>query len=214
MVLSNKEATVSYRCPGCGSWVTGIAGVFSLSADMLRLKCPCGGGEMDIVYGKDKKIRMTVPCFVCPTPHSFTLTPQVFFGRELFSLPCPYSAQDLCFIGEKDQVAAATKAADEELSKLFEEAGCENFFGEKREETDPVFTDPQILEIVNFVIRDLDESGEIECKCEKDEGLYEVDVTSDGITVKCEHCGASAVIPVTSTLSAQAFLNCEHLKLN
>ncbi len=213
MVIENKETTVAYRCPGCGSWVTGIAGVFSLSADMLRLKCPCGGGEMDIVYGKDKKVRMTAPCFVCPNPHSYTLTPQIFFSKELFALQCPYSAVDLCFIGDKDKVAEATKASDEELSSLLEEAGCEDFFGTKKEEVDPVFTDPQILEIVNFVIRDLDESGEITCKCEKDEGLYSVDVTGDGVCVKCERCGATADIPVTSTLTAQAFLNCEHLEL-
>ena len=214
MVIDNKETTVSFRCPECGSWVTGITGVFSLSADMLRLKCPCGGGEMDIVYGKDKKVRLTVPCFACPNPHSYTLTSQVFFGKELFSLPCPYSGADLCYIGEKDKVSEAASEADEELARLLEEAGLENIFGEKGDgETSPLFSDPQILEIVNFVIRDLDEAGEITCKCERDEGLYTVDVTDDGVTVKCERCGAKATIPVTSTLTAQAFLNCEHIDL-
>ena len=214
MVLENKESQVSYRCPECGSWVTGIAGAFSLSADMLRLKCPCGGGEMDIVYGKDKKIRMSVPCFTCPQPHNFTLTPQVFFGKELFALSCPYSGVDICYIGKEDEVAAAAKEADEELAQLLEDAGYEDFFNLREEsKTEAIFSDPQILEIVNFVIRDLDEAGEITCCCDEDEGCYAVEVTDDGVCVKCENCGAKALIPVTSTLTAQAFLNCEHLDL-
>ena len=62
MLLNQKETTVSYRCPACGSWVTGIAGLFTLSADMLRLRCPCGcEEELTLVYTKDKKLRDTVP---------------------------------------------------------------------------------------------------------------------------------------------------------
>ena len=76
-----------------------------------------------------------------------------------------------------------------------------------------IFSDPQILEIVNFVIRDLDEAGEISCKCFDDEGCYSVEVTENGIAVVCENCGAKALIPVTSTLTANAFLNCDHLDL-
>lgn len=216
MVMDNKETAVSFRCPSCGSWVTGITGLFSLTADMLRLKCPCGGGEMDIVYTKDKKVRLNVPCFVCPKPHSYTLSPNVFFSRELFSLSCPYSGVDLCYTGDENEVKTASEEADEALHALFEKAGCENYFEEKRageKENEEIFSDPQILEIVNFVIRDLDEAGEIKCRCESDEGLYTVEVTSDGVRVKCENCGASKLIPVTSTITAQAFLNCDRLEL-
>ena len=58
MVLDKKETTVAYRCPQCGSWVASIVGVFSLTADMLRLKCPCGESELTIVNTNDKKIRL------------------------------------------------------------------------------------------------------------------------------------------------------------
>ena len=37
-------------------------GLFALKADMLKLKCECGKSEMSIVYGKDGKVRLTVPC--------------------------------------------------------------------------------------------------------------------------------------------------------
>ena len=105
MVLNQKGTAVSYRCPECGTWVTSIVGVFSLTADMLRLKCPCKGSEMTLLYAKDKKIRLTVPCFLCPQPHSFTVSSQLFFDKDLFALPCAYSGIDICFLG-KEQAAA------------------------------------------------------------------------------------------------------------
>lgn len=212
MILNQKETTVAYRCPECGSWVTGMVGLFSLSADMLRLKCPCGKGEMTMVYTKDKKVRLSVPCFLCPKPHSFTVSSQMFFEKELFALPCAYSGVDICFMGNPDKVAEATKASDAELMEILGEAGYDGF-SDLRGDGEEIFSDPQILDIVNFVIRDLDESGEISCRCPEDEGCYTVEVTSEGVRVKCENCGAVADIPVTSTLSAQAFLNCEHLEL-
>ena len=214
MILDNKETVVAYRCPECGSWVSSIVGIFSLSADMLRLKCPCGGSETTMVYTQDKKVRLTVPCFLCPHPHSFTVSSGAFFDKELLALPCAYSGVDICFLGDRDAVVAAEEESDEELGRLIEEAGGTNPFGHKEKAEDlPIFSDPQILEIVNFVIRDLDESGEISCRCPEYEGSYTVDVTADGVCVTCENCKAKKLIPVTSTISAQAILNCDHLDL-
>ena len=213
MILNNKETTVAYRCPHCGGWVASIVGIFSLGADMLRLKCPCGESEMTLVYTGDKKVRLTVPCFICPKPHNFVVSSGAFFDKELFALPCAYSGMDIAFLGRAEAVKEAEEAADEELGKLIEEAGGTNPFGRKRDEDAAIFSDPQILEIVNFVIRDLDEAGEISCKCPEFEGSYTVDVSADGVCVTCENCGAKKLIPVTSTMSAQAFLNCDHLTL-
>ena len=215
MILNQKETTVSYRCPDCGSWVSGLAGMFSLSADMLRLKCPCGSNdELTLVYTRDKKLRFSVPCFICPKPHNFTVSQQVFFERELFALPCPYSGVDICYLGKREAVEAAQIEADNELRELMSDsdAGFSDV-SDARRAAEGVLSDPQILEIVNFVIRDLDETGAKHCRCPQDEGVYTVDVTDDGICVSCSRCGAKTVIPVTSTISAQAFLNCESLEL-
>ena len=80
MVLSQKETTIAYRCPACGAAVESMVGAFALSADMLRLKCPCGGSELTVVYTKDKKVRLTVPCYVCPRPHVFTVAQNLASG--------------------------------------------------------------------------------------------------------------------------------------
>ncbi len=214
MVLSDKRITVAYRCPHCGMWVTGMVGMFSLSADMLRLKCPCGESEATMVYTAEKKIRMTIPCFLCPQPHSFTVSSGMFFERGIFALPCAYSGIDICFIGAEDKVSQATEESDSELIELMGEESDYSEFTKARDAASSGFlSDPQILDIVNFVIRDLDEAGEITCKCPPDEGCYYVDVIDEGIVVKCENCGACATVPVSSTITANAFLNCEHLDL-
>ena len=93
MVLDSKETTVAYRCPHCGAGVISAVNVFALSADMVKLKCTCGQSEMTIVSGKDGKIRLTVPCMVCPHPHQFTLNSTLFYGKDLFSMPCPYVSE-------------------------------------------------------------------------------------------------------------------------
>ncbi|MBE6588165.1 MAG: hypothetical protein E7647_07110 [Ruminococcaceae bacterium] len=213
MVLDKKETSVAYRCPQCGSWVGSIVGIFSLSADMLRLKCPCKKSEMTMVHTNDKKVRLTVPCFLCPNPHNFVVSSSAFFDKELLALPCAYSGIDIAFLGKSEAVLKAEEESDAELGRLIEEAGGHNPFGRKKEEEESVFSDPQILEIVNFVIRDLDEAGEISCRCPEYEGSYTVEVTGEGVCVTCENCGAKKIVPVTSTISAQAFLDCDHLEL-
>ena len=101
MILDEKKTTVAYRCPGCGAMVRSMIGAFTLSADMMRLKCPCGESDITIVYTPDKKLRLNVPCFFCPKPHNFLVSRNMFFGRELFTLPCAYSGLDICYIGEE-----------------------------------------------------------------------------------------------------------------
>ncbi len=212
MVLDAKQTTVAYRCPHCGTGVLSAVGLFALSADMIKLKCTCGESEMSVVYSKDGKLRLTVPCILCPTPHSFTVNSSVFFKNDLFLLPCPYSDINICMIGEENKVKAELARTELELLDLLEEHGIENFDIFHKEQT---LTDPQILDIILFVINDLDAEGKIYCKCgETDgDGDYEVEMTEDGIKVSCKRCGASKTIPSDSLINAHEFLNCDSLTL-
>jgi len=97
MVIEPKQTTVAYRCPHCGSGVLSAVGMFSLTADMMKLKCSCGKSELEIVYSKDGKVRLKVPCMICPSGHSYTVSRNIFFGRDIFVLPCPVSDINICF---------------------------------------------------------------------------------------------------------------------
>ena len=75
-------------------------------------------------------------------------------------------------------------------------------------------TDPQVLEVVLFVIRDLDEEGKILCRCApEEEHEYDAEILSEGVRVSCKRCGASKLIPAGSLMEANDFLNCDSLTL-
>lgn len=228
MVLNEKRTTVAYRCPSCGGGIMSAVGLFNLSADMVKLKCTCGESELKIVYNRDGSVRLTVPCLICSQPHNFTVKSSLFFSDELFVLPCPYSDINVCFTGEMNRVKAELARTELELLDMLEENGITDFSALHGNEED--LGDPQIRDIVFFVIDDLDAEGKIYCRCHPDPALdapadtdygewdeaesrYEAEITEEGIRVTCRVCGASRVIPADSMLSAHAFLNADSLHL-
>lgn len=210
MILDQKQTTIAYRCPDCGSIVRSVVGIFSLSADMIKLKCPCGASALDIVYTKDKKVRLTVPCLVCPSPHTYVVSTGVFFEREVFTLSCTYSGLDICFIGSEDKVDAAIEANEAELIELAGEEALQTL-SDARGGAESL-TDPQVLEIIMYVLKELEDEGNIHCKCE-DKGDYELQFGDDTVYVVCKNCGAEYEIRANSVDAAHAFLNADEITL-
>jgi hypothetical protein len=131
-----------------------------------------------------------------------------------------------------NRVKAELARTELELLDMLEENGITDFSALHGDERD--LGDPQILDIVLFVIDDLDAEGKIFCCCHPDPALtdsalsapdtdfpalsdeesrYEAEITDDGIKLTCRICGASRVIPTDSMLSAHAFLNADSLHL-
>ncbi len=212
MVLDSKETTVAYRCPYCGAGIMSAVGLFSLSADLVKLKCDCGHSEMTVLYLKDGKVRLTVPCIFCPKPHSFTVSSSLFFKKELFLLSCPYSDINICFIGETNHVKAELARTELELLDILEEHGISSFSALHQDE-ETLLSDPQIFDIIMFVIHDLEAEEKIFCRCSIGEGEFDAEVLDDSIRVHCKKCGASRNVPTDSLLGAHAFLNCDSMHL-
>jgi hypothetical protein len=211
MILDAKQTTVAYRCPKCGAGTMSVVGLFNLSADMIKLKCDCGGSEMTLVYGKDSKVRFTVPCLFCPNPHYFTVNSSVFFSKDLFTLSCPYSGMNIAVMGETNRVKAELSRGELELLDLLEEHGINSFDALHGEQT---VSDPQIMEILTYMIKELDAEGRIKCNCDTEaEGDYEIEFLESAIKVTCKVCGASAEIPTASLIDAHEFLYADELVL-
>ena len=211
MVLENKQTTVAYRCPSCGSGVMSVVDAFRISADMVKLKCTCGKSEMTMVRTNDSKIRFTVPCILCPHPHNFTVSTSLFFGKELFVLPCPYCDVNVAAMGEENHVKAELSRTELQLLDMLEESGIDSFDDIRSEQ---YLTDPQVMDIVSYMIKELDEEGKIYCKCpEGAEGNYELEMTRDGMKVSCLNCGASKTVPTNSLIQANDFLTADSLTL-
>ena len=227
MVLEPKKTTVGYRCPHCGTGVLSVVGMLSLKADLLKLKCECGKSELTAVFTGDGSVRLSVPCLLCPKPHTFTVRKSLFFENDLFCLPCAYSDLNVCMIGETNRVKAELSRTELELLQTLEENGVESFAA-LHEETDDAeeLPDPEIRDIVMYVVRDLDAEGKIRCRCERKEppapaedgtvdasGDFDVEIAPDYICVTCRDCGASRIIRTDSYLAAHAFLNSDELIL-
>lgn len=219
MVLEKKQTTMAYRCPHCGAGVMSMIDVFTLSAPMIKLKCDCGNSEMTIVKQNDGKIRLTVPCIICPKPHSFLVSPSVFFGKEEFFLQCPYSDMNVCFLGDIDHVKANLARGEFELMNLMEKHGIADFsaFREANEEDADEALDSELTQSVIFVLSELEAENKIFCKCERSHNIdgekYGFEVQSNGVLVKCRDCGAERLIPTDNSLNTHAFLDADVLYL-
>ena len=213
MVLNTKQTTLAYRCPHCGSGVMTAVSLFALRGSMVRLKCTCGKSSMTAEPTGDGKVRLTVPCVICPKPHRFTVSENVFFGSELFVLPCPYSDVNICVLGEINHVKAELARTELQLLDMMEKSGVSDLSALHRE-AEKTVTDPQVLEIVLFVIHDLDDEGKITCRCGPDEEReYDAEILPEGVRVTCKKCGASKLVKTDSLLDAHEFLNCSELHL-
>ena len=188
-----------------------VVDTFRLSADMVKLKCECGGSEMVMVKTGDGKVRFTVPCMLCPKPHNFTVSTNLFFDKELFVLPCPYSDLNVAMMGESNHVKAELSRTELKLLDMLEESGAQSLDVFHSEQ---YLTDPQVLEIVSYMIKELDEEGKIYCGCpDGEEGDYELEMTAEGLKVSCRRCGASKTVPTNSLIQANEFLNADSLTL-
>ena len=224
MILKDKETTLAYRCPVCGKFIFGMVGLFTLTGDLIKLKCDCGGSDMKIAYAADGKLRLTVPCLFCPDPHTYVLSADAFFERELLALTCTYSNLDVCFIGKREAVSEAATEADRELLELLEDSGfddLESFLagraqlnGEDNVDADYRIDYAQIEEIVRFMLVELAEEGDIRCGCsEGDTARYDFEFAGDAVRIFCHTCGKETRIPMSSTLAANAFLHIDFLEL-
>ena len=219
MVLDKKQTTIAYRCPHCGAGVMSMIDVFTLSAPMIKLKCDCGGSEMTIIKQNDGKIKLEVPCIICPKPHSFTVSAGVFFGKDEFFLQCPYSDLNVCFLGEIDRVKANLAQGEYQLIKLMEEEGITDIsaFRRANEEDLDEALDSELTQTVIFVLSELEAENKIFCRCEHkeeiDEEKYGFEVHSHGVLVKCRDCGGERLIPTDNSLNTHAFLDADALYL-
>ena len=214
MIINDKKTTVAYRCPFCGSGVMSVVGVFALSGDIIKLKCPCGKSEMSITKLQDDKINLSVPCIICPSNHSFTVKKNIFFSDDILSFACSYSGIDVCFIGKEENVK---KALDENEKILLEILGEENtdIITEFKKHNATYF-DSHTADIVKFILGELYEDNKIFCRCTEngEKGDYEIEENESGITIRCKKCRAEKVFDCSDSISLHAFADADDITLD
>lgn len=214
MAVLPIQRHIAYRCPDCGEAVVGLVGRFALSANMLRLKCSCGSEmslDMNIISGE--KIRLSVPCLYCRQNHSYVVSEALFFDKDRFLLNCPYSGMDIAFLGEEDVVNHEIQRTGEELAALMKNLEAEELSDLQPEDMDEaeVLPDPAVYNLLKFLIKDLEEEGNLHCPC--GEGPYDIRFTDSGMQAFCERCGASYDFDVKTVTMAEEYLLIDSITL-
>ena len=213
MILKPKQTYICYRCPRCASATMGFVGEFSLSADLLKLKCECKESAMSIVRTKDDKVKLSVPCVFCNKNHTFVISQETFYERELLLLSCPYTNMDICFTGTQEKISAAVEQNSAELNALFTDLGYENLddlLGDDRSAED-IVPDADVYDTIRFALAELHEDNAIECPCSSAD--YDIEFVAGGVRIFCRQCNAEYMLPITSAESARDFLDCRKLIL-
>ena len=215
MILDPKKTTVAYRCPSCGAGVMSVVGLFNLNADMVKLKCDCGESAMTLVYSNDSdtpKVRLSVPCVLCPNPHNYTVSSSIFFKNDLFLLPCPYSDINIAVTGDTNKVKAELARSELELLELLEKSGVDSL--DALHKSTESYANPEAIEIISYMLRELDEEGKIECDCPEGAGQdYELEFSDNTAKISCKCCGCKKILPTDSLIAANELLHADKLSL-
>ena len=209
--MQKKETTLAYRCPACGQQVFSVVGVFALSGDMIKLKCECGQSELLLTYTQDNKVRVSVPCFLCNSPHQYVVSRDLFLSKELFALTCACSDAPICLTGQHDKVLAAAKEADAELAEHLAEAGLSDF-SQLHPSHDAPAAEPEDADAVQFAFTSLCEENAFRCNCTEG-GDYTYELMTDSVLFYCRGCGCTKMMPLGTTLAREALATCTEMDL-
>lgn len=209
-----KEKYFAYRCPSCGDTVLALMGKFSLSGDLLRLRCSCGKSFADIQAERAQKVHLSVPCTLCKKPHAYTIAPSLLLEKEIFTLGCPYSPDiAVALMGEEEPLNEALTKESEKLSQLLTAFDSDSLSDIQPQDMndDEILPDPAVYDTIRFLVRELEADGMVHCPCKS--GSYDFRFTDDGIQVVCPDCGASYEFKVSSPETAQEYLTMDELTL-
>ena len=214
MVIQPKERNIAYRCPECASAIFGIVGRFALHANLLRLKCSCDKpSALDISITNDGKIRLSVPCLFCKQNHTYTVNESVFFDRDKFLLNCPYSGMDIAFIGTDEEIKEELARTEREIGQLLASLEAEDIsdIQPRIPSEDEVLPDPAVYDTIRFIVKDLEDEGQIKCPC--GEGPYDIRFCDEGMQVYCERCGATYTFYATTPTLSEEYLSIDKIEL-
>ena len=205
---------IAYRCPHCATATLGFLGRLHSVSDMLRLRCECGESALEIRPLGDGKVHINVPCVYCKDTHTYVISSDIFTREVPTALPCPSSRHDILFISDEASMNEALQRSANELSVILESFEAEDVKDIQPMDIDEAecAPDPAIYDVLNFVIRDLEDAGSLTCPCKK--GPYELRFTDDGAEVCCSSCGATYRFYAISAATAETYLTVDSITLS
>ncbi len=204
---------IAYRCPECTDAIFGFVGKYAIEADMLRLKCGCGNFSLDIKAKESGKVTLNAPCILCRQNHTYTISENMLFEKDILTLPCPYSQTDIVFIGEREKIADELERTAAELSAIVSGMEVEDIHELQPEDMneDEMLPEPMLYDTLRFVLKTLEAEGAVECPCKN--GEYDLRFYENRVQAYCKKCGAAYTFNATSPSLAEEYISLDSLKL-
>ena len=208
-LLTENSTKIAYRCPYCGCIISADVNMFMLSGG-FRAECiECHKSALEMSITKDMKVRLKVPCLVCPHTHPYTVSAQTFFSKDIFILSCSFSGLDICFIGDEDKIEEEIDRTESIIMDLLADNEDDE---QAKKESDMMVADTNVVREVLFALDTLVRDKKITCgKC----GGHAVKIVIDydAVHVVCKVCGNEKVLPARNKFDASAAIDLEELNL-
>ncbi len=207
--MNNKQTMIAYRCTYCGSVIwTNISE--SMLDKPFKLPCvECKKSTLELEKTPDAKIKLTVPCLMCPHPHPYTISEEMFFSRSVYTFPCSFTGLDICFIGtDEDAVDEEIDATAALIREMISDEDASND-SDKRKNAGMMVADTSVMREVLFAIGKLDEEKKISCKCGSK--AVKVLIDYDKANVVCKVCANSTHIPARTRFDANNAIDLDEI---
>ena len=206
---TDKSTRIAYRCPYCGCIISADVNMFMLSGGFKMTCIECHKSTMDLSLTKDMKVRLSVPCLVCPHPHPYTVSSEIFFEKDIFLLSCSFSGLDICFIGDKDKVEDEIDRTESIIMDLLADANDDE---QAAVQSDMLVADTNVVREVLFALDELMKEKKIICS-QCDSKAMKVVIDYDSVRVGCKVCGKEKVLPARNKFDASSAIDLEELKV-
>lgn len=187
-----QTTTIAFICPACGRSVIKEINIFSLSGG-LDIPCNCGE-KLSVKVTAERKIHLSVPCIACPESHTTRLSSGSFFQRDIFTIQCPYTALDICFIGKKDKVEKALLDHREYLEENFSQQQDREIEDDVLKEMYDHYQNPMVMNDVLLILRDFVTDNAVKCDCSDNREKLGIEIARDYVKLTCSCCHKSRQI--------------------
>ena len=197
---------ISYRCPECTDAIFGLVGKYALRADMLRLKCGKDDFSLDLRLSGNGKVNISAPCILCRQSHSFTISEELLFTKDILTLPCPYSSVGIVFIGDAEKISDELSRTASELSMLVSSFDAQSVHELQPEDMteEEILPEPALYDLFRFALKNLEADGAVDCPCHS--GDYDLRFFENKIQAYCKSCGAVYTFSATTPAVAEDYI--------
>ena len=208
-MISEKTTKIAYRCPYCGCIISTNVNMFMLKGG-FKLECvECHKSALDMSITSDNKVRLSVPCLVCPHTHPYTVSSEIFFEKEIFLLSCSFSGLDICFIGDDEKIEEEIDRTESIIMDLLADMKEDE---QAKVQSDMLVADTNVVREVLFALDALMAEKKIICS-ECSSKAMKVVIDYDSVRIGCKVCGKEKVLPARNKFDASAAIELTELKV-